>query len=155
MRSAAETSERGDRRKAIAGLAQRRADIINNINQIKSDMRDAVVQLDHVEATMKIFDPQIDFRAMGGRNVLPVDPAAHGESMRIVLASLVDAGRPLSTAALIEQIIQARALDRADPALRRVLAKRLGPSLRYAEQVRGLIRSSPGPGQMKMWELVK
>ncbi|HET7084137.1 MAG TPA: hypothetical protein VFI23_05160 [Rhizomicrobium sp.] len=155
MRNAIRTLEHGDLSNAIAGLEQRRADIINVINKIKSDMRDAVIQLDHVEATMRIFDPHIDFRAMGGRKVLPVDPAQHGENMRIVLAALVDAGRPLSTAALIEQIIQVRALDRTDSSLRRIVAKRLGPSLRYTEHVRGLIRSSPGPGQMKMWELVK
>ena len=78
-----------------------------------------------------------------------------GEVTRIFLAVLVDAGPPLSTATLIETIILARGLDRTDPGVRKAVARRLGPSLRYTDRKRGLIRSLPGPGQMLMWELVR
>lgn len=140
---------------ALSGLAQRRTKVMVEISRLKSELRDAVIQLDHIEATMRMFDPQIDFRALGARGDLPVDPAQHGEIMRVVLAELVDAGRPLSTAALVDLIIRARGLDRTDAKLRQTLGKRLGASLRYTERVRGLIRSLPGPGQMNMWELVR
>jgi hypothetical protein len=139
----------------VPSLLASRKEVLVNIDMLKADLRDAVIQLDHLEATIRIFDCEIDFRRFRARTELPVDPAQHGETMRIVLAALVDAGRPLSTASLIEQIISARGLDRADPKLRQKLGKRLGPSLRYAERVRGLIRSLPGPGQMNMWELVR
>jgi hypothetical protein len=74
---------------------------------------------------------------------------------RIFLEALADAGRPPSTATLVERIIQARGLDRTDPTVRKAVARRLGPSLRYTERKRVLIRSMPGPGQMLMWELVR
>jgi hypothetical protein len=128
---------------------------MSKIAALKAHLKDAVVELDHLEATMRLFDPEIDFARLGARKDLPVHAAQHGEVTRIFLAALVDAGRPLSTAALVERIIQARGLDRTDPAVRKAVSRRLGPSLRYAEKVRGLIRSLPGPGQMFMWELVR
>jgi hypothetical protein len=139
----------------LPSLIAGRREVLRNIDRLKANLREAVIQLDHLEATMRMFDPDIDFRSLGARKELPADPAQHGETMRIVLAALVDAGRPLSTASLIEQIISARGLDRTDAKLRQKLSKRLGPSLRYAERVRGLIRSLPGPGQMNMWELIR
>ena len=138
---------------SVTILAKRREQLMKDIDKLKAELKEAVGQLDHIEATMRMFDPAIDFRSLGARRDLPVDPAQHGETMRIVLAALVDAGRPMSTALLIERIIEVRGLDRTDPKLRRKLAKRVGPSLRYAEKVRGIIHSFPGPGQMNMWEL--
>jgi hypothetical protein len=139
----------------LAGLQEQRAGIMAKIEALKLQLKDTVVHLDHVEATMRLFDPNIDFRTLGARKVLPVDAAQHGEVTRIFLAALVDAGRPLSTANLIERVIEVRGLDRTDPAVRKAVGVRIGSSLRYAEQVRGLIRHLPGPGQMFMWELVR
>lgn len=84
-----------------------------------------------------------------------VNSSTHSEVTRIFLEALADAGRPPSTATLVERIIQARGLDRTDPTVRKAVARRLGPSLRYTERKRVLIRSMPGPGQMLMWELVR
>jgi hypothetical protein len=138
----------------LTALQEQRLGIMSKIETLKTYLKDTVIQLDHIEATMRLFDPDIDFTKLGARRVLPVDAAAHGEVTRTFLAALVDAGRPLSTAALVERVIMARGMDRTDPAVRKIVSKRIRPSLRYAEEVRGLIRHLPGPGQMYMWELV-
>lgn len=139
----------------LTALLEQRAEIMTQVDALKFRLAEAVVQLDHVEATVRLFDPEIDFSKLGARKVLPVHHAQHGEVTRIFLAALVDAGRPLSTGTLVERIIQVRGLDRTDSAVRKAVARRLGPSLRYTERKRGLIRSLPGPGQMLMWELVR
>jgi hypothetical protein len=102
----------------LTALQDQRAETMARIDRLKSEMKDTVIQLDHIEATMRMFDADIDFTKFGARKVLPVDHAQHGEITRIFLAALVDAGRPLSMAALIETIILARGLDRTDPAVR-------------------------------------
>jgi hypothetical protein len=64
-------------------------------------------------------------------------------------------GRPITTTAITEAVMKGRGLDTGDVALCRLMAKRVGACLRHWENQRGAIRSMPGPGQVKMWELFR
>lgn len=138
----------------IPALSNRRNALLAEIEEKKSSLRGTIEQLDQLEATMRLFDPNIDFAKLEARRDLQVAAAHHGDTMRIVMTALADAGRPLSTGVLIDLIMASRGLDKNNAKLRRTLSRRLGPSLRYAAYTRGIIRSLPGPGQMNMWELI-
>lgn len=135
----------------VTGLIAKRAELAGVIEHLQAKVRQATVELDHVEATLRIFQPDIDLMAIGVRPVPPAHHAFRGETSRIVLAAIREAGRPIDTTAITERVMQERGLDRNDAGLFRTMSKRVGACLRHWEKQRGAIRSMPGAGQVKLW----
>ena len=136
----------------VTGLIAKRAEIAGQIEHLQAELKAKVCELDHVEATLRIFDPEMDMAALGARKVPPAHHAFRGEVSRIILEALRTAGRPLSTTDLTERVMAERGLDRQDVALYRTMSKRVGACLRHWEKKRGAIRSMPGMGQVRLWE---
>ena len=53
----------------ISGLIRKRAEIAGQIESLQTQLRAAVVALDNVEATLRLFAPDIDLAAHGERKV--------------------------------------------------------------------------------------
>jgi len=137
----------------VSALVEKRARIAGEIENLQKLLREAVIQLDHVEATLRIFDPAIDINQIGPRRVIQVHHAHHGDITRIVLDALRTAMRPIATSNITELVMKERGVDTNDKALCNVMGKRVGACLRHMARKRGTIRSLPGPGQQNMWEL--
>jgi hypothetical protein len=135
----------------VTGLIAKRAELAGRIEHLQAQVRQATIELDHIEASIRIFQPDIDIAAIGARPVPPAHHAFRGETSRIVLETIREAGRPLDTTAITERVMRERGLDRNDAAMFRVMSKRVGACLRHWERVRGAIQSMPGPGQVKLW----
>ena len=69
----------------VTGLIAKRAEIVGRIENLQGQLKAAVVDLDHVEASIRIFDPEIDMEAIGARRVPPAHHAFRGEVSRIIL----------------------------------------------------------------------
>jgi hypothetical protein len=117
-------------------------------------MQLAVIALDHVEASLRLFDPDVDFAALGPRKVAQVLYDTKGDTGRIILDTLRNATRPIPTATITEAVMQARGLDQNDKGLCRLMMRRTVANLKHWQKKRGLIRSMPGPGQQLLWEIV-
>jgi hypothetical protein len=104
---------------------------------------------------LRLFAPEIDIAALGPRRVPTAHHAFRGETTRTILEALRTAAAPLSTTEITRRVMDGRGLDMSDAALSRVIAKRVGACLRHWEKERKAIRSMPGPGQVKLWELVR
>jgi len=137
----------------VTGLIAKRAEIAGQIEHLQARLRQSVIDLDHVEASLRLFAPDIDMVAIGARKVPTAHHAFKGETTRIVLETIREAGRPITTTAITEAVMKGRGLDATDVGLFRTMSKRVGACLRHWEAVRGAIRSMPGPGQVKMWEV--
>lgn len=137
----------------VTGLIAKRAELAGRIEHLQAKVRQATVELDHIEASIRIFQPDIDLGAIGSRPVPPIHHAFRGETSRFVLETIREAGRPIDTTSITERVMRERGLDRNDAALFKVMSKRVGACLRHWEKVRGAIKSMPGPGQVKLWEL--
>jgi hypothetical protein len=137
----------------IGGLIRKRAELAGLIENLQAQLKKAVVDLDNVEATLRLFAPDIDLSAIGPRRVPVAHHAFRGEVSRIVLESLRTAMRPLSTIELTERVMAERGLDLNDLALKRTMSRRVGACLRHWEKTRGALRGMPGPGQRKLWEI--
>lgn len=137
----------------LTGLIEKRRELAGKIEALQAQVRQATVELDHIEASIRIFDPEIDLQAIGVRPVPPVHHAFRGETSRIVLEAIRTAGRPIDTTAITERVMKERGLDRNDAALFRLMSKRVGACLRHWEKARGVIRSLSGPGQVKLWQI--
>lgn len=118
-------------------------------------MKIAVCDLDHVESCIRLFVPDIDLAEHGGpRPVPPPHAAFKGEVSRILLGALRTAGKPLSTQDLTRILMQERGLPHDDLKTRRTMLRRVGASMNSWKH-KQVVKSSPGPGQMLNWEIVR
>jgi hypothetical protein len=139
----------------INALIRKRAEIAGQIENLQGQLKKAVLDLDNVEATLRLFAPTIDMTTIGARRVPTAHHAFRGEVSRIVLETLRTAVAPMMTNSIAERVMAERGLDTADIALKRVIVNRVSACLRHWEKKRGAVRSMPGPGQSRMWETVR
>lgn len=138
----------------VSGLIRKRAELAGQIEHLQTEVKRAVIALDNVEATLRLFDPEIDFDAITPRKVPTAHHAFRGEISRVVLTALRESRRPLSTTALSERVMKERGLDAGNGQLRRVMARRVGACLRNHRK-RGVVRSITEPGAFNLWELAR
>jgi hypothetical protein len=139
----------------VSALKERRIKLATEIEGLQGQLRARVIDLDHVEATLKQFDPDVNLGELGPRKVPQVLADIHGDTGRVILDTLRTATAPLSTAKVCEAVMKARGLDTDDKGLCRLMMKRTVANLKHWSKKRGLVRALQGPGQQFMWELVR
>jgi hypothetical protein len=137
----------------VTALITKRGELAGHIEHLQAELRQAVVDLDNVEATLRIFAPDADIRDLAPRNVPASQPAARGETLGIILTTLRDAKRPLTTNELTETVMRARALQIDNSKLFSTMSRRVSACLRYAKNERGVVKAMPGPGQQHLWQI--
>lgn len=136
----------------VTGLIEKRREIAGRIEDLQRQLKLAVTELDHIEASVRIFKPDIDLGEYGPRPVPPPHEAFKGEVTRILLGALREAGRPLHTQALTEILMRERGLPYDDLVARKTILRRVGACLNHWKR-RGVVTASPGPGQMLNWQV--
>jgi hypothetical protein len=138
----------------LTGLVAKRSEIAGQIEHAQDKLRQLVIDLDHIDAAIHIFDPSIELEEIKARPVPPRHQAFKGEVTRIVLATLRNAKKPLTTADIAQRVMAERGLDTANVRLLKTMQKRTGACLRHWLQ-RGVASKKPGPGQFVLWELAR
>ena len=139
----------------VSALKEKRIQVASQIESLQAQMRQATIDLDHIEASLRLFDPDVDLAALSPRKVAPVLYDTKGDTGRVILEALRTAMRPQSTAQVCDAVMKARNLDTNDRALCRLMMRRTVANLKHWSRKRGLIRSMPGPGQQLLWEIVR
>lgn len=139
----------------VSALKEKRIKLATEIEGIQAQLRQRVIDLDHVEAALKLFDPTVQISELGPRKVPQVLTDIHGDTGRVILDTLRTATAPLPTSKVCEAVMKARGLDTDDRGLCRLMMKRTTANLKHWSQKRGLVRSMPGAGQEYVWELVR
>lgn len=139
----------------MVGLVKKRAWLAGEIENTHTKLRQLVADLEALDATLKIFDPNIVVEAIKPKAFRPpADWAKRGEMSRIVLSILRMASEPLTTRDVAYQLLIERALDKHDQRLLRLMSKRVGVALRGQRDM-GRVRSVEGPGQFSLWEVAR
>jgi hypothetical protein len=139
----------------VSALKEKRIQVASLIESLQGQIRKAVIDLDHVEAALRLFDPDVDLAALSPRKVAQVLYDTKGDTGRVILETLRTSMRPLTTAQVCEAVMKARGLDTNDKGLCRLMMRRTNANLKHWAKKRGLIRSMPGPGQQLLWETVR
>jgi hypothetical protein len=127
----------------INALIRKRAEIAGQIENLQGQLKKAVVDLDNVEATLRLFAPQIDMVQIGARRVPTAHHAFRGEVSRIVLEALRDASGPLTTTELTRAGYERPRASADDGAAGRRVPQSLA------------VRSMPTSGPVLAWEVVR
>jgi hypothetical protein len=139
----------------VTALIAKRAELAGQIENAQAEVVRLTVELDHIEASLRIFKPDLDLDGIAPRPVPPAHHAFRGEVSRILLTALREADRPLSTTELTERVMRERGLNMKDVKLKRTMGRRIGASLNHWRRVRGALESLKGPGQVLYWQIKK
>jgi hypothetical protein len=149
--------ERGvtvERPNTIAGLVAKRAEIAGQIDAARATLRQLIVALDHVDAAIRLFDPDYDTAAIRPKTYPVAQVTRRGDSIRLILDFLRQATEPMTTRQIALKVMTVRGLNADDTALVLMMTRRVGASLRNYRD-KGTIRSIKDGryGKYDLWEI--
>lgn len=139
----------------LSGLVRKRQEIMREMDAVQSRLRQLVLDVDALDATIRLFQPDIDLEVVRVRSMPRRHEAHRGDTSRLILSLVREAGEPLSHREITLRVMQARGLNVADRALAQTMRDRVGASLRGLRS-RGTLESGQGKGAgVKWWLVVK
>lgn len=137
----------------LAGLIRKRAEIAGQIEAAQMQLRQLVIDIDNVDATIRLFKPDIDLEEIKPKPLPPRHTAFKGEIARIVLGALRDSATPLTTKDITIRVMSERNLNLNDKKLVRIVSKRAGACLKHYRN-KGMVKSQRR-GTGMVWEIVR
>lgn len=128
----------------VSGLVAKHSELAGLIQFHRSEMERVAVSLQHLDATLKLFAPEIDLRSLGTRRVRQSSVGGgfkrfkSKESHTLVLDQLRVAVEPLTTVMMCTAIMANRGMEDTQE-LRTSIQRTLTGTLRRLEQ-RGLVK---------------
>ena len=119
----------------IGALRHKRAELAGMLRQLEQQLVQQRANLAHVDATMRLFDP--DIRPKDIRPKQPRERNAwfrQGECLRLIYDELREATQPVTTRELAERIMRVKAIPAADSDRRERVQKTLLASLNRAKE---------------------
>lgn len=117
---------KAERPNTIAGLQQKRAQLVNVRKQLEADLRKVTCDIDHLDAAIRLFDPETTPAAI--KRYATKHRAKKGHVTRFVLERLRAASGLTTSREITEAWLEARKL-RADDATFVTIRKRIGACL--------------------------
>ena len=116
--------------RVIDALRDKRSELAGMANRLEQELAACRASLTHLDATMRLFDPDIRPEAIRSRQ-LRVRNAwfRPGECLRLIYDVLRDAAKPMTTRELVERIMAAKAITAADDRQRSLIQKTVLGSL--------------------------
>jgi hypothetical protein len=137
----------------VSALKAKRAELAGEIENRTRDLQRLRAALEHLDATLCLFDPAAEPEAIEPKAWRPkADWAKRGEMTRICLDTLRRASAPLCNRDIALALMTARGMDINDDRLVTLIAKRVGCCLRMQRET-GRVTSEDGPGQTVAWRL--
>lgn len=139
----------------IRGLIKKRAEIAGRIQALHEEAARLAAALDHIDQTLRLFDPEIDFQDMPVKMLPPPNAAFRGEFQRSLLEMLRGVQKWQTTDELAVKVMVQRRMNDADRELRVLTRKRVGHALKRLER-KGVTQSRRmGKGALLSWRITK
>lgn len=127
-----------DRPNTLSGLVARRAELDRYRDQLQADIRAISCDIDHLDAAIRIFDPEDSPTAR--RRYAAMHRAPKGQSTRFILSQLRNAKAPMTSRDLAEAWCSDRGLV-AKHSTVCVIRKRIGATLTVLRTKRLVVQS--------------
>lgn len=129
------------KRNELAGLAEHHA---QELDRLDADLK-------HLDAAIKLFDPEMDLRTLPPKRFREANRIfRQGESNRLMLEVLREAGGTLNTLEIAQRIADKKKLDES---LVKTVRDTILDSLRRAEK-KGVLRQMGREGMALLWQLI-
>ncbi len=137
---------------ALSALIRKRAEVAGEIEHAQDKLRQFIIDIDNLDHTIRLFDPDIDLEEIRPKPLPPRHAAYRGELSRIILTALRQSTDGLTAQQLAQHVMAERGMNTADKRTVRLIGKRVGACLRHYRE-RGLVRSVGGHGQHLVWKV--
>ena len=141
-----------ERPNTIAGLVDKRREIAGKIEFTQRSLNELIADLDHIDATIRIFDPDADVTLHKPKIYPTKHGAFKGEMRRFVMAALRQAAGPITSLEIAKGVMQGRGLAANDDRTTILIRKRVGACL-WKLSKSGVVRQVPMAGEYKGWVL--
>jgi len=138
---------------AITALRAKRGELAGQIDALQDQLRQAFIDMDHIDATLRMFVPDIELDEIKPKPLPPRHRAFKGQVTRAILAMLRKEG-PMDAKAITLRLMAERELNVSDSGLQKAMHKRIGAALRNLRE-RTLVSSRSGPGGLLVWSLAE
>ena len=119
----------------IVALRDKRSALAGMVNRLEQELVEHRTNLAHLDATMRLFDPDIRPEKIRPRRLRDRNAWFRpGECLRLIYDVLRDAPKPLTTRELAERIMDAKAIPAADDRQRALIQKTILGSLNRAKE---------------------
>jgi hypothetical protein len=142
----------------VSGLVAKHSELAGLIQFHQAEIERVAADLKHLDATLKLFAPEIDLRTLGSKRVRKSSMGGFKrfkckESHMWALDQLREATQPITTGVIAEQIIVAKGLEDTKE-LRISIQRTLTGTLRRLEK-RGLVKDvgRAGNGLSALWQI--
>ena len=136
----------------IHGLLRKRQEIATALDAAQGQVRQLIQDIDAVDATLRLFQPDIDVGIVRVRPTPRRHAAMRGESSRLILDMLREAGEPMATRDIVLRVMEARGINAANRPMAETMRMRVASSLRGMRD-RGTLTSTEGQGSGVRWGL--
>lgn len=151
-------SDKPERPNTISGLQAKRAELIKLHAALVEDAKKVLCDIDHLDATIRLFDPEADLsRRLKNRYAIK-HRAQFGHTKRFLLDLLRRAPDPMTSKQLSKAWIEERGM-KPDEATRVILTKRIGACINTLK-AKGLVESAGYSkseddlrGPLKLWRI--
>ena len=128
----------------LSGLLRKRQEIAAEIEAHQSRLHGLVVDIDALDATIRLFSPTLDISTERVRATPRRHGVQPGDTSKLVMSLLRESG-PMSQRQIVLEVMEHRGLNVADRALYTIMRNRTGASLRGLVK-RGTLAQSAGLG---------
>lgn len=142
----------------VSGLVAKHSELAGIIQFHQAEINRVSADIKHLDATLKLFAPEIDLRSLGARRVTRTSVSVGGfkrfkskESHTLVLDQLRVAAEPLTTAMICTAIMADRGIEDTKE-IRTSIQRTLTGTLRRLGQ-RGLIKEVGRQGLKAFWQI--
>lgn len=116
-------------------LRNKRAELAGTLIQLEQQLVRQRADLTHLDATMRLFDPDIQPNEIHPRQRRSHSTwFRHGECLRLIYDELRDAIQPMTTREIVERIMRVKAIPADDDRCRELMTKTLLGSLNRAKE---------------------
>ena len=136
----------------VNGLLRRRQEIADDLDVVQGRVRQLVIELDALDVTIRLFRPDAEIGVVRVKPVPRRHAALRGESTRMMLGALREAGEPLTTRGIVRKVMEARGMNTADKAMVETMNARMASSLRKLLH-RGKVAVVDGAAGARRWRL--
>lgn len=137
----------------LSGLMSKRGELAGLVEGLQDHLREAMINLDHIDQTILLFDPEADLAEVKAKPLPPRHVAFKGQVTRAILSMLRTSGEALDSKSMTLRLMAERELNAADKKLLKTIQKRVGAALRNMRE-RGLVMSSQGKEGLLLWSLL-
>lgn len=136
----------------VSGLLRRRQEIADKLEIVQGQLRQLVLDLDAVDATVRLFRPDVEIGVVRIKPIPRRHAAIRHESSRLVYSLLREAHGAMTTREIVRAMMEARGMNTSDHAMVETMRLRLGSTLRKLKN-RGKLVADKEAGRNMRWRL--